>query len=311
MKTECISYTLFVDEEFKKMFIPVTDKTKEPIINDLLNRKEVPTIKVWKKKIIAGYDIYTVCHEMNIPFLCEELSFLNKYEAAAYIAIQSIKSEKINPERKKYCVGKLFNSLKSLGASNFRFNCAEPSEEERNTSHFNISRWRTAFLSGCSTISLNTIYRYSHYAAAIDNICRVCPEFAYEILNGLFYLSYPNTLKVSSLSEEGIKHLHATTDKHMHDSFMHARINKYKEAEATKKKRNIKNTSVNIKQRPQYDPDADFSSISFTISAWLSQLERLNNTASFSEASPSALWKLEQQLNQLKETCIKISHRFL
>ena len=95
----------------------------------------------------------------------------------------------------------------------------------------------------------------------------------------------------------------------MHDSFMHARINKYKEAEATKKKRNIKNTSVNIKQRPQYDPDADFSSISFTISAWLSQLERLNNTASFSEASPSALWKLEQQLNQLKETCIKISHR--
>ena len=309
MDTEANLYTLLVDEDFKKMFMPVTDKIKEPIKNNLLKHKEVPSIKVWKKIIVDGYALYTVCHEMNIPFLCEELSFLNKYEAAAYIAIQSINSKQINPERKKYCVGKLFNSLKSLGAANFRFNCAEPSDEERNTSHFNISRWRTAYLSGYSTVSLNTIYRHSHYATAIDNIYRLCPEFAYEILDGMFYLSHPNTLRVSSLSEESIKHLYATTDKHLYDRFMHEKINGYEEADNTKKKINRRNSSIAIKQMPKYDPDADFSSISFTISAWLNQLERLNTTARFNEASTSALWKLEQQLTQLKDTCEKILKR--
>lgn len=69
----------------------------------------------------------------------------------------------------------------------------------------------------------------------MDNIYRLCPEFAYEILDGMFYLSHPNTLRVSSLSEESIKHLYATTDKHLYDRFMHEKINGYEESDNTKK----------------------------------------------------------------------------
>lgn len=59
MDTEPNLYTLLVDEDFKKMFMPVTDTIKEPIKNNLLKHKEVPCIKVWKKIIVDGYALYS------------------------------------------------------------------------------------------------------------------------------------------------------------------------------------------------------------------------------------------------------------
>ena len=54
-----------------------------------------------------------------------------------------------------------------------------------------------------------------------------------------------------------------------------------------------------IKQMPEYDPDAELSSLSFTIPSWVRTIERTANNANFIASSDSAKDKLRCQLREL------------
>jgi len=51
---------------------------------------------------------------------------------------------------------------------------------------------------------------------------------------------------------------------------------------------------------PQYDPDAEFSSLALTLPMWSHSLTRLKTIGKFSEASTEILKKLDHELYQLK-----------
>lgn len=304
MNSNVQQHTLIIDENIKMLFMPITDKRREQILTSCEN---IPSIKVWKNFLIDGYDTYTVYCENSIPFSYEELDIPSKDEAIAYAAISSIKNPEMNPERKRYCIGKLHEALKKMGVDNPHLCKIKPSKEEKKVSHYSLTNWRTAKLAGYSTRSLSLIYRATCYSSAIDNIYKLCPLLAYEILNGVFYISSNNLSLLSVLSKNSLNVVYNTFDRCISSKQMREKLNNLAITEKLPKKfQRITLNSASIKQMPKYDPDADFSSITFTINAWIYQLERLYNNASFSTASAKALYNVEQQLTNLCATSKKI-----
>ena len=53
---------------------------------------------------------------------------------------------------------------------------------------------------------------------------------------------------------------------------------------------------------PEYDPDAEVSSLALTIPTWISSIKRTQSMANFGLVSKKALCRLEQQLDTLVET---------
>ena len=59
---------------------------------------------------------------------------------------------------------------------------------------------------------------------------------------------------------------------------------------------------------PQYDPDAEFSSLALTVPMWSHSITRLQNIGKFSEASTEILTKLNRELFQLKNNIEKLQN---
>lgn len=57
-----------------------------------------------------------------------------------------------------------------------------------------------------------------------------------------------------------------------------------------------------VKEMPAYDPDAEISSLTFTIPSWISSINRACSAADLSDITDNARSKLEKELTELKET---------
>ena len=53
---------------------------------------------------------------------------------------------------------------------------------------------------------------------------------------------------------------------------------------------------------PEFDPDAEISSLTLTIPSWQSSIERAKNTADLTSVSPQAKGNLVRALNELSNT---------
>jgi hypothetical protein len=56
---------------------------------------------------------------------------------------------------------------------------------------------------------------------------------------------------------------------------------------------------VSVKQMPRYDPDADFTSISFTIPSWIESISRVERTVDYRKVSRTAAEHLIKELSTL------------
>lgn len=61
-------------------------------------------------------------------------------------------------------------------------------------------------------------------------------------------------------------------------------------------------TGPSVKDMPEFDPDAEISSLTLTIPSWKSSIERAKNTADLAIVSPQAKGNLVQALHELRKT---------
>lgn len=66
--------------------------------------------------------------------------------------------------------------------------------------------------------------------------------------------------------------------------------------------RSVNPIQVKVKETPVYDPDADISSLAYTIPAWVSSLERTFSLVDFNKITPQARLRVQDELKKLKET---------
>jgi len=295
-------YTLIIDKEFSRLFVPRTEDELTEIKHQLTYEGLQTTIISWNKIIVDGIDTYRICHDTGIPFRYNEQDFFSRNEAISDICLRELKSTHLTPARRKYLIGKLGLAQHALEKEGYHFTAGEPTEEEKSIKHrFVLYRWRTRLLLKDIKISADTIYTYTTYAASIDKIYAKAPSIASELLNKPMTVSMPNVARLSELTPLQINTIWKTLNNNIRDTALLNEIKKLTEVKPeVKKKRGRKKHEVEIKRMPQYDPDAEFSSLALTLPMWSHSLTRLKTIGKFSEASTEILKKLDHELYQLK-----------
>lgn len=303
--------TLIIDPEFESLLAPLTDKEYEQLEENIKREGCLEPLTTWKGIIIDGHNRYKICHKNRIPFRSRPTAFQNRDEVIAWICANQLGRRNISEETKKYLIGKKYETEKIIGARNAEGINQRTASSVQTTAHRKIvavpSHNKTAHEIGKEyNISHNTVYKYGIYAKAMDAIQEKCPEIAKRILSGKIKISHDNLIALSKLSntelDNLIEYLSEETDGQISYSDIRHELQWKPVQKISKPPAPIPQSDIPIKQLPKYDPDAEISSLTLTIPAWISSMNRAKNMINFNATTEGAKSKLLFQLDNLRTT---------
>ena len=303
--------TLIIDPEFESLLAPLTDKEYEQLEENIKREGCLEPLTTWKGIIIDGHNRYKICHKNRIPFRSRSTAFQNRDEVIAWICANQLGRRNISEETKKYLIGKKYETEKIIGARNADGINQHTASSVQTAAHRKVvavpSHNKTAHEIGKEyNISHNTVYKYGIYAKAMDAIQEKCPEIAKRILSGKIKISHDNLIALSKLSntelDNLIEYLSEETDGQISYSDIRHELQWKPVQKISKPPAPIPQSDIPIKQLPKYDPDAEISSLTLTIPAWISSMKRAKNMINFNITTKGAKHKLLDQLDNLRNT---------
>ena len=303
--------TLIIAPEFETLLAPLTDKEYEQLEENIKREGCLEPLTTWRGIIIDGHNRYKICQKHNIPFRSRPTAFKEREEVIAWICANQLGRRNISDETKKYLIGKKYETEKIIGARNAEGINQHTIASAQAPTHKKIvaipSHNKTAHEIGKEyNISHNTVYKYGIYAKALDAIQEKCPEIAKRILSGKIKTSHDNLIALSKLSttelDNLIEYLSEETDGLISYSDIRHELQWKPVQKLSKPPAPIPQSEIPIKQLPKYDPDAEISSLTLTIPAWISSMKRAKNIINFNNTTQGAKEKLSAQLQNLRNT---------
>lgn len=282
---------------------PVSDREYEDLELSLIEYGCKEPIIVWNNFILDGHKRYKICAEYNIPFsiLVARLALLP--EAVSFVCENQLKRKDLKYERYKYLIGKWAQAQKELG----RREAKHSQQTEKPISAQSASRRRCLEIAGNLHLALGTVNKYRYFQEAVDKIGGFAPELGRRIISGQVRISHDNTLKLSEHNPDDLKRLErAVIDENLtylnrdtirHEIALFACSHHLREYAG---KKDPDGVQAQIKKMPKYDPDAEISSLAFTVPSWCNVIFRTRTTANLEMASQAAKKRLAEQLLLLK-----------
>ncbi|NLI52780.1 MAG: hypothetical protein GX417_00480 [Clostridiales bacterium] len=297
-------YKLKIDEGFKQLISPLSAEELQQLEQNIIRDGCREPLCVWNKTIVDGHNRYEICMRRQILFLIQYIFFRNREEAIAWICANQLGRRNITDETRKYLIGKRYETEKILGAHNAAGTNQHTKKEVRANMlpepPFGITAGRTRERLGEEyRISHPTILKYEKYSQAMDKLSGILPELVPKILSGEVRLSHENVVDLSCLSAQDARRMRqflydGATDTDIRKIIMKRHISAENQP--------LQIPTGSIKDMPAYDPDAEISSLVFTIPSWISSIDRVRSAANFNDISDNARCKLEIELLKLKDT---------
>ena len=288
---------LKIDTEFMNLTSRISESEYTALEENLFDNGCKHLIHVWDGIIIDGHKRYKICKKWNIPFTVQNHHFEHRFEAIIWICENNIAPPSDSgDELRKYQIGKHYEASKEKFLSTY-------TEKRMPRFHYKIA----IELSGTYNVVPNTIYKYGVYARCIDNIYQKDPTIVEKILSGSMKISHDNVVELSRLPKDQIRRLHARLNKSQVDHIgfsemrheLRYRTQTPHNPPRQRKTAEPQDTNVAIKQMPEYDPDAEISSLALTIPSWISSIHRTRDNANLSLISETAQKKIKIQLANL------------
>lgn len=273
-------YNLQINETIKKIIPPLSSEELRILENNIIRDGCREPICVWKNTIVDGHNRYSICTKHKIPFDIQEMEFNSFEEMEDWVCVNQLGRRNISEETRKYLIGKRYINEKIINKNphgNNQFTkiiSPDNSEKPPSTSMITASRLGREY-----KVSSRTIVEYAKYANSIDTLEQNEPELVSKVLSGDIKISQEDIRRLSidkSPTKDKIR-------KHLENQ------QKYRKEPPAQK---------SIKDMPEYDPDAEISSITFTIPSWIGSMNRLIST-DFTKTTPKAKSKLMDELNNL------------
>lgn len=303
---------LKIDKEFQTLLYPLSEKEYKQLEENILADGCRDPITVWRNTIIDGHNRYEICTKHNLPFLIKKVSLKNREEAIAWICKNQLGRRNISEGTRRYLIGKRYEMEKLLGAHNAKgFNqynnkevrskmLTEPEPE------YDPSTFRTREKIGKEYhISHATVSKYNIYSQALDRIGEVVPELVPEITSGRIKMSHEHIVTLSRMQKKDL--IRAAKELLNSEPSRTGYINAKRELESKmqiKIPRRLPENSV--KTMPAYDPDAEVSSLIFTIPSWVNSINRVSQMPKLIEVSSTAKTRLKEELIKLQISINKI-----
>ena len=284
---------LQIDQEFKELIPPLSKEEFNLLEENILKFGCIDPICTWNNTIIDGHNRYSICTKHNLKFNIQAFNFELREEAKDWICANQLGRRNISDETRKYLIGKRYEMEKILlnnpGGKN-QYSKIYKENEEIKEERDRIHRPVTAIKLGKEyNVSTRTVLTYANYSKAIDKLNTEEPDLTQKILNGEIKVPQNQVIRISKLSPK-IKN----------------KIQKYlkKETNSTDyliKQKNVDNEKkYKIKEMPEYDPNAELVSLSFTIPSWIESLDRVLSLSKYKTATKDVKNKVKKELHNLE-----------
>lgn len=305
MAEQCI-YRLKIDADFKQLIPPLSEEEFQQLEQNIIRDGCREPLCVWYNTILDGHNRYEICTRQQIPFMIQRIYLKNREEAIAWICTNQLGRRNITEETRKYLIGKRYEIEKILGAHNAagtnQYTKKEVGAKMLPEPLFGATAGRTRERLGEEyNISHASILNYEKYTKALDLLSKVVPELVPKILASDVKISLENTIALSRLSGQEVRRLSQLVSDDTTEFVSNLRKVLQKNQGSAEK--NPLSIPVGlVKEMPAYDPDAEISSLTFTIPSWISSINRARSAADLSDITDNARDKLEKELTELKET---------
>jgi len=291
-------YTLQIDETFRQLIPPLTSNEQKQLEENIVKDGCREPLCIWGNIIIDGHNRYKICSRLKIPFHIQQIDFTSKDEVIAWICANQLGRRNISEESRRYLIGKRYETEKKLKIRN-PLGKNQHSEKEVCTQieHKPQNQDRQRLTAGKIGkeyhISKTTVIRYGKYAKSMDKLANKDSELMAKILTGKIKISKENISKLSKQPNAVIDNV---------KNQINNTTNNFVTYSDARKIIPVKREKVTVKNMPDYDPDAEISSLALTMPSWVKSIGRVLSTANFNKTSNKARTKLQNELKNLEYT---------
>lgn len=175
---------LKIDPEFQSKIPPLQFEEEQQLEQNIISEgRLLNPIITWNGYILDGHTRYRILKKHGfIKFEVEEIQLANKYEALAWICKNQLGRRNLSPERKKFLLGKEYESTK-LAVGGQPGNC-NPVKRCGQNDHI-VSEKRTCErIASEHGVGEKTVRRAEKYSRGIDAAEEAVPGAQEEILTG-------------------------------------------------------------------------------------------------------------------------------
>ena len=296
---------LKTDEEFKHLIRPLLRKEYLQLEQNLLSDGCRDPIVVWHDVIVDGHNRYEICMRHGIPFDTKDMEFECREAAIAWICANQLGRRNITEETRKFLIGMQYESEKvvtrirnKIGKNQHTVDISSMNEDEADKA---CRHWTAQRIAEENNVSAATVQKYAIFTRALEEIGKKEPRLVPKILSGQYKIAHKHVMEMAELTPEDLRRINRKIERNP-AQFMQYKATrppvpgKYETAAGDAP------TGPSVKDMPEFDPDAEISSLTLTIPSWKSSIERAKNTADLAIVSPQAKGNLVQALHELRKT---------
>lgn len=175
---------LKIDPEFQSKIPPLQFEEEQQLEQNIIAEgRLLNPIITWNGYILDGHTRYRILKKHGfIKFEVEEIQLANKYEALAWICKKQLGRRNLSPERKKFLLGKEYESTK-LAVGGQPGNCNKVNRCDQND-HIDSEKRTCERIAVEHGVGSATVRRAEKYSQGIDAAEEAVPGAQEEILTG-------------------------------------------------------------------------------------------------------------------------------
>lgn len=225
-------------------------------------------------------------------------------EAISFVCEKQLRRKDLKYERYKYLIGKWYDAQRTLAMRDAKLSHASKKASDA----IPTPRQRCDMIATTLHISTGTVHKYHFFQVAVDSIQQSAPDLGKRIICGDLKISHENVIDLSRYPADEIRILEKAVSSGNLTTLNHtdiqyeiswARCTQHM-AEMNIRKTGLGNVQAQIKKMPKYDPDAEVSSLAYTIPSWCNVISRTMKTSNLSQISQAARKRLAGQLLTLR-----------
>ena len=193
---------LKIDPEFQSKIPPLQFEEEQQLEqNIIVEGRLLNPIITWNGYILDGHTRYRILKKHGfIKFEVKEIQLANKYEALAWICKNQLGRRNLSPERKKFLLGKEYESTK-LAVGGQPGNCNKANRCDQND-HIDSEKRTCERIAVEHGVGSATVRRAEKYSRGIDAAEEAVPGAQEEILTGHIKATDEQIVALASIPKE-------------------------------------------------------------------------------------------------------------
>ena len=193
---------LKIDPEFQSKIPPLQFEEEQQLEQNIIAEgRLLNPIITWNGYILDGYTRHRILKKHGfIKFEVEEIQLANKYEALAWICKNQLGRRNLSPERKKFLLGKEYESTK-LAVGGQPGNCNKANRCDQND-HIDSEKRTCERIAVEHGVGSATVRRAEKYSRGIDAAEEAVPGAQEEILTGHIKATDEQIVALASIPKE-------------------------------------------------------------------------------------------------------------